>query len=578
MVAGLPDPGLPPLDGEDSGPVDDRPPLLWPGLRGLTGTVFVFVAALFLQVILASYYWIADPRVSVALTPTWDIAGLVLLELAVAVFARARWVRRLLVGALSTLVFLYFVLGVGQGFAMHEFGYEVILRLHVAYVPELFRMMYNAEPLGWFILYVALLAIGVVSVVLAIYGSVRHLYAFARAGRRRQIGLLAGAAAGFALGAALLGVNGPVSSEAVRQLDMAINLDAVIDTSARRLELEAAGLRRQNPFVRPGSDKPTILLFVVESYGDVLWSDRAFDGFTGWLDEKGKALGRAGYTIASKKMIAPVFGGSSWLAGSSLLCGVRIDNQKRYEALFASQVPCLPTMLNEAGYHTVVSAANAKVLEQSYARMFPFDKFYFRDHFGYRGPRMGWSFMPDQFTIDHVHRREVAPRMPSGRPGAEPMFVIYFLTTSHHPWATIPPYVEDWSRIGDGSIYSQLPVKEFAKNGFLAGSDYKPAYRTSIEYSISTVVAYLEMLPRDDKSLVIMLGDHQPRRPIGHMKKDAWTVPVHVLSRDPAAVARFARVGFQPGIQPAAQTANVSGLQQLIAELFAAYQSGAASP
>jgi hypothetical protein len=578
MVAGLPDPGITPLDGEyseESGPVDDRPPLLWPGLRGLTGTVFAAVAVLFLQITVSAYYWIADPSVPEALTPTWDLAGLVLLVVVVAAVARARWVRRVLVGVLSTLVFFYFVLGIGQGFALHEFGYEVILRLHVAFVPELFRMMYNAEPLGWFILYVALLVVGTLAVVLAIYGSVRHLYAFAWAGRRRQIGLTAGVAAAFALAAVLLGVNGPLSAEAIHQLDMAVNLDARINDSARKLELETAPLRRKNPFVG-GGERPTILLFVVESYGNVLWSDPEFAGFPGWLEEKGKALEQAGYTIASKNMTAPVFGGSSWLAGSSLLCGVRIADQKRYEALFFSRVQCLPTLLNEAGYRTVVSAANAKYLEQSYARMFPFDKFYFRDDFGYRGPRMGWSFMPDQLTLDHVHRREVAPRMPAGRPGAEPLFVIYFLTTSHHPWATIPPFVADWSKIGDGSIYGQLPIKEFHKNGFIEGSDYKPAYRASIEYSISTVAAYLELLPRDDRSLVIMLGDHQPRRPIGRMKKDAWTVPIHVLSRDPAAVARFSKVGFAPGVIPAAQPGKPTGLERLVEELFTAYQTGGA--
>ncbi len=556
-------------------PSFDRPPLLWPGLRGALGTVFAVVSVVMLQVILATYYWIADPSPATVLAPTWDLPALVLILVVWAAVGPSRWASRALVIGLSVVVFLYFVMGVGQGFALREFGYDVVMRLHASYVPELFRMMYGAEPLGWFIVYCALLALGVVVLALIVYGSVRHLHAFALRGRRRQVGLVTGVAAAFALGAALLGVNGPVTAEAYRQVDLAVNLKERVDATARSLDMEGAALKRLGPFA-PGVEKPNILVFVVESYGHVMFTDPDFAEFPPWLEKKGAELAQAGYQAASKTIHAPVFGGSSWLAASTLLCGVSIHNQKRYEGLFASGLRCLPALLNDAGYHTVTSAANTKYLEDRFARVFPFDKYYFLPDFGYRGPRMGWSFMPDQLTIDRVHRREIAPRLGKSGAAREPLFVTFFLTSSHHPWGVIPPFIEDWSRVGDGSIYNQLAATRFDDNRFVGGAAYKPAYRTSVQYSLHTVASYLAMLPRDDRSLIIILGDHQPRRPVAGMKKDTWYVPIHVLSRDPAAVARFGKHGYQPGFMAATPKGMPSGMQNFTEELFAAYSDAGA--
>lgn len=543
-----------------------------PGRRAGLATGFAVVAVLVVQVVLAAYYWMSDPAPSVALTPVWDAPVVVLLLAGFAALGlgRQRWAERTLVVALTVIAFAYFLIGLGQGFALREFGYDVVLRLHIAYVPELFRMMYNAEPIGWFVLYMALLALGVTAIVAVIHLALRHLVRYPRGDRRRQVGLAAGVVAATALGAAVVGVNGPISAEAYTQLDLALNLGKRIDATARGLEIEAAPLRNASPFARRGAARPTILLFVVESYGAVLFSDPDLADFPGWLAGQGDALTRAGYHVASKQMSAPVFGGSSWLAGTSLMCGVRIHNQKRFKGLMASGVRCLPAFMNEAGYRTVVAAGNIKFHDADYERRVPFEQYYIREDFGYRGPRMGWSFVPDQYVIDFVHRREIEPRLAGGAAAERPLLVAYFLTTSHHPWSVVPPIVSDWSKIGDGSIYSSLQAREFEDNLFVAGTAYKPAYQATIEYSIQTIVSYLERLPADDRSVILILGDHQPRRPVARIKGDPWTVPIHVVGRDPAVLERFARVGFRPGIAPAADK-QPSGLEEFLAEVFTAY-------
>ena len=563
--------------GAGSSPPTPAEPMAHPdgssrGRRAALATGLAVVAALVVQVVLAAYYWMSDPAPSVALTPVWDapIVVLLLVGFAALGLGRRRWAERALVIGLTVIAFAYFLIGLGQGFALREFGYDVVLRLHIAYVPELFRMMYNAEPIGWFVFYMALLALGVAAIVALIYLSLRHLVRYPRGDRRRQVGLAAGVVAATALGAIVAGVNGPVSAEAYTQLDLALHLGKRIDATARGLEIEAAPLRNASPFARRGAERPTILVFVVESYGAVLFSDPDFADYPGWLAGQGDALARAGYRVASRQMTSPVFGGSSWLAGTSLMCGVRIHNQKRFKGLMASSVRCLPAFMNDAGYRTVVAAGNIKFHDADYERRLPFEQYYIRDDFGYRGPRMGWSFVPDQYVIDFVHRREIAPRLAGGAAAAQPLLVAYFLTTSHHPWSVVPPIVPDWSKVGDGSIYNGLQAREFKNNQFVAGTAYKPAYEATIEYSIETIVSYLSKLPADDRSVVIILGDHQPRRPVARIKGDPWTVPIHVVSRDLAALERFATIGFRPGTAAAA-TKDPSGLEEFLAQLFTAY-------
>lgn len=556
---------------------DERLPLLWPGLRRSLGTAFAVVAALVLQVCLAAYYWVADPSASALLGPVWDVPAVMLLLAGWAAIGPRRrgWIDRLLVAVLTLLAFAYVVIGVGQGFALREFGYDVVLRLHISYVPELFRMMYDAEPLGWFIFYVALLALGVIALVAMLYGSISHLSRYARVSRRRQVGLAAGALVGTLVGGLAFGMQGPLTVEAYSQLDMALHLDKQLNSTARRMEIEASRLRNANPFVATGAERPTILLFVVESYGQVLFTSPDFAEFPAWLDREGAALAQSGYRVASKRMVAPVFGGSSWLAGTSLLCGVRVHTQSRYKAVMGSAVRCLPEYLNQAGYRTVLSGSNIKYHDPEYERTMRFDQYYIREDFAYRGPRLGWSFVPDQYTIDFVHRRELAPRLAAAAPPAEPLFIAYFLTNSHHPWAVVPPFVADWSKIGDGSVYAELPVSEF-RNQFVGGIDYMPAYRTSVQYSLQSVLSYLGRLPPSDRSVIVVLGDHQPRRPVGRMKVDPWEVPVHVLSRDPSVVERFARVGFRPGFTPPSDQSEPGGFESFIEDIFGAYRDEAA--
>jgi hypothetical protein len=536
------------------------------------GVIAVVVVAL-IQLGISAFYWIPDVRAEVALAPTWDIVGLVLVIVACSLIpSLPRWADRGITAALTALVFATLVVACGQGFLQREFGRELILVLDISYVQALFTMLHNAES---FALYTLLMIAVVAGLIFAIAGphfGIEHLRRFVHGRPRRQLGLVAGALGYLAVGGVTTGVHRPVTAEVASQLSLMWNLKDPLQATAHRLEEEAAPNRSlalpTDPAAR-ATLPPRIYVFVVESYGHAVFSNHpAYRRFPAFLDEQAAALARAGYAIRSKFLRAPVFGGGSWMSDATLLCGVPVSNQKRFVSLFDSSVRCLPKYLADAGYRTILAAPSTEQHEDRFKRTYGFDAFYFKYDFHYAGPRFGWSFMPDQFVIDFIHQHEVEPHR------AEPLFVTMVLTTSHVPWSAVPPLLP-WGTLGDGSLYDHVPVTRF-NNRLLSGRDYEAGYVTSIQYSLATIASYLERLPPDDRSLVLVLGDHQPQQPIASRWKDDRWVPIHVLGRDAATVDRFARFGYAPGITPPVPTSPPEGNEHIMGELLTA--CGAAEP
>lgn len=520
-----------------------------------------------LHLVLSLYYWLESPSVARVLTPTWEILALV------GAIAAGGWVvsrlnlrdrgNEVALG-LTAVLFAFFVLGLGQGFARREFGYDVVMALHLPYVPELFRMMYNAEPLGMFLLYTTLLALAVALVVFAIHAATRRVVREAMATRRRQLGMVAGAGLYAAVAIPFLGVHGPLTAAMVRQIDMAVNLDARLGETGRSMALETAWIKRRNPFTEL-AQRPSIYVFIVESYGEALYSDEDFGAFRRLARESEERLVAAGFTIRSRYVTAPVFGGSSWMSDMALLCGVRVFNQQRFEGLSTTGLRCLSHLLGDAGYRTVLAMPNTTRLEYKSTGFLEFDRVFYRDNMEYKGPRIGWGFMPDQYTVQFLHEREMTREKAD-----QPLFVTIALTSSHHPWSKIPRYIEDWGSIGDGTIYERRPIQQF-RNGFVGGDQMKPAFQQSIEYAWRVVIEYLLRTLPDD-TLIVIYGDHQPRKPVADMEKDSWDVPIHILSRDPALVERFASQGYTPGMTPGPNEPK-GGSESFLLHLFKAFSS-----
>jgi hypothetical protein len=148
--------------------------------------------------------------------------------------------------------------------------------------------------------------------------------------------------------------------------------------------------------------------------------------------------------------------------------------------------------------------------------------------------------MPDQFVLDWVRRREwTAP--------AQPIFARYVLISSHASFSIQPPYIADWETIGDGSLYkAREPVTYPIEWPDLSNAG--EAYLRSLEYEFETLGNYLAQYVTRD-TLIIILGDHQPNVQLTG-PGEPWSVPVHVVSRNPRLLTPFRQRGYTAGLFP----------------------------
>ena len=135
----------------------------------------------------------------------------------------------------------------------------------------------------------------------------------------------------------------------------------------------------------------------------------------------------------------------------------------------------------------------------------------------------------------------------------KPLFIVFTLVSSHVPFDVVPPYIERWSSLGDGSLFNDLPKQEF-NNNWLSGGEYPEGYTALIEYVLQSIADFLIQAVHDG-TMVIVVGDHQPRFPISE-KEATFSVPIHIISRNSDLVRSFKEFGFSFGIKPEEDNAH----------------------
>jgi hypothetical protein len=154
--------------------------------------------------------------------------------------------------------------------------------------------------------------------------------------------------------------------------------------------------------------------------------------------------------------------------------------------------------------------------------------------------------MPDQYTLSTFERTEHA------RPGRGPVMSEIELISSHAPWTPVPDLV-DWNDVGDGSgvFDAAAAAGDSADSVWLDPAKVRTQYRKSIEYSVRTLVSYLERYGTD-KTVLVFLGDHQPS-PIVTGEDATRDVPVTIVARDPAVLEQVSGWGWDEGLKPGPQ-------------------------
>lgn len=315
--------------------------------------------------------------------------------------------------------------------------------------------------------------------------------------------------------------------------------------------------------------KRNVLLFLVESYGRVVFDRPTLAEHMLPLYAKLESdLGASGYAIASRFLASSTYGGGSWLAHATIATGIRIDDQWQYELARATQPRTLESFLHAAGHDTVLVQPGT-TREASGPDIHQFDRSFFGWSMGYKGPSFGWAPMPDQYVLEFVGRRVVAPAAgldatTQATAGPRPLFVECVLVSSHAPWAEQPPLVDEGLDLGDGALFARLPAVHYDID-VAALSQGVDGYLRSLEYDFTVLERFLLSVVHDD-GLVIVVGDHQPS-PAITQNSPSWDVPIHVISRSGDLVEPFRSRGYVPGMRPDA-TAPPLGLETLLGALL----------
>ncbi|NUR72159.1 MAG: sulfatase [Hamadaea sp.] len=288
-----------------------------------------------------------------------------------------------------------------------------------------------------------------------------------------------------------------------------------------------------------------VVVAIIESYGRTALDRPELAPQIDQVLADGTArLAHAGYAARSGFLTSPVVGGGSWLADSTLLSGLWVNNQQRYTTLTHSDRLTLTWAFTKTGGRAV-AVMPATVGDFTEAGFFGYDQVYAAKDLAYKGPLYAFAMMPDQYTLSQFQQRE---RAKTARP---PVLAVIPLISSHAPWEPVAT-LRDWDKVGDGSTFEE-------KSGAGDSADLviqrDPArlradYRTAITYSLETLISYVETYG-DDNLVLVFLGDHQPAPAVtgpdaGH------DVPITIVARDRTVLDRTASWGWTDGLRPAA--------------------------
>lgn len=504
-------------------------------------TLRLLLLSLVLGAVLGLFRWVPRPGLLSLVAPTIESIAVVVLVWWTSRAERAvSWVHVLL--SLVTAVLAIF--GIGEAFYQAIFRREFVPWTDLDFIAPLLNMVLETDLFDRSLFVVLPIAALVGLVTLLVYALIRALDTAFRRGSAADalvllvvLGTLAIARVGVAVAApARPPVEDPLVLRAARQVrppqDEGEPTNAGAATAARRIE---SGPSYAFPFL----EDRDIHFFIVESYGHTLLSNPSHRRLIEPVyEELEQRLRRSGYHGYTGFLVSPAFGGRSWLADATMLTGTFIDTQHKYESVIESDARNLTHILGEAGYHRLLAAPGTYEADLDWRSFYEFDQYLFRYDFSYRGPFISFGAMPDQFLIRRANQIV--------DPGDRPLFMNYILVSSHVPFDRVPRYVDDWSLLGDGSIFNELEIRAF-DNNWLGGGEYPEGYVASIEYTLTSITEFLTRL--DEEALVIVVGDHQPRIPIAE-PDSTFSVPVHFLSRDPELVEPFRHYGFERGFAP----------------------------
>ena len=272
-----------------------------------------------------------------------------------------------------------------------------------------------------------------------------------------------------------------------------------------------------------------------------------------------------GRRVVSAFVRSPTIGGASDLAHLSLLSGIDLSNPRRHDLLLTTDRPNLVRLFAARGYETF-GLYPALSWDWPERRHYGYQRFLDGPALGYRGPRIGYWWIPDQYTVARFGQLH-----PIGE-STPPRFLFFASITSHIPFRPVPPYQPDWERVlGEQPFAPDELARSLAEP--VDWLDLYPAYVRMMAYNYRWLSGHLAR-PAARDFVLVLLGDHQPAAGVTGDSTD-WDVPVHVIASDEAMLARLEAAGFVDGIEPRGEPLGpMHRLTTTLLEVFSSERAG----
>ena len=283
-------------------------------------------------------------------------------------------------------------------------------------------------------------------------------------------------------------------------------------------------------------------LFWLESYGRVAFSNADMHAqLKPSRDALAAQIKASGMQVVSAYASSTTFGGGSELAHLALLSGINTSDPIVHDLLLTTERPTLVTLFRDRGYQTLgfYPALTWDWPEKSFYR---FDTFLDARDLNYKGPKLGYWTLPDQFALARLGQLHAITAESPKR------FTFFSSITSHMPFHPVPPYLADWAKILSDKPFdeAQMAAVKLQREDWF---NMRPGYTGMMDYNYQWLAGYLAQ-PRVRDAIFIVLGDHQPAANVTG-EGATWDVPVHIISRNPELLARFELRGFKWGLEPA---------------------------
>jgi phosphoglycerol transferase MdoB-like AlkP superfamily enzyme len=238
---------------------------------------------------------------------------------------------------------------------------------------------------------------------------------------------------------------------------------------------------------RTTTDKPftarNIHIVLLESFWDANGLKKAHYNQNPLSPEFRKLWKSAGYSHA----LSPVFGGYTANAEFEVLCGFPVtkDNVK-FERQLINKVPCLPHLLADKGYRTVVSHPNVPVF---WNRINAYHNIGFQHYFSMDDFVL--DDMNQEFLADSSLYRQVLAKISDSLANKQPVldYIVTYFGHWNYPLSDNRP----------SKIKSSSNVEEVE------------SYANTIYYKSRELMDFIKQLQqRDPDSIIVAFGDHLP--------------------------------------------------------------------